>query len=219
LAASAERWAKPRTSLATTAKPRPMSPARAASTPAFSANRLVWKAISSITPMIASILREEAWIRPMAVTAQPRSPWASRLSAADITSTTSPWRAVPVQRLAQQAQVAVQAVLGAREGLVPRQFLRHRRDLAADPAQRGKLGLQQRGHGPQPTRPPARPQPNSSLGAAWPRPMRRAGARIARATTGSPVAALAQGKGKAGHRHEPVAMSVNLTRHGFFRVT
>jgi hypothetical protein len=37
LAASAERWARARTSWATTAKPRPASPARAASTPAFSA--------------------------------------------------------------------------------------------------------------------------------------------------------------------------------------
>src|SRR5690606_19441055 len=34
------------TSLATTAKPRPASPARAASTPAFSASRCVWSAIS-----------------------------------------------------------------------------------------------------------------------------------------------------------------------------
>ena len=52
LAASAERCASARTSEATTAKPRPASPARAASTPAFSASRLVWNAISSITPMI-----------------------------------------------------------------------------------------------------------------------------------------------------------------------
>ncbi len=41
LAASAERWARARTSWATTAKPRPASPARAASTPAFRARRLV----------------------------------------------------------------------------------------------------------------------------------------------------------------------------------
>ena len=51
-AASAERCASARTSEATTAKPRPASPARAASTPAFSASRLVWNAISSMTPMI-----------------------------------------------------------------------------------------------------------------------------------------------------------------------
>jgi hypothetical protein len=52
LAASAERWASARTSEAKTAKPLPASTARAASTPAFRARRLVWKAISSITPMI-----------------------------------------------------------------------------------------------------------------------------------------------------------------------
>mgnify|MGYP000803706091 CR=1 FL=1 len=41
-----------RTSSATTAKPRPASPARAASMAAFSASRLVWSAMSEITPMI-----------------------------------------------------------------------------------------------------------------------------------------------------------------------
>jgi rfaE bifunctional protein nucleotidyltransferase chain/domain len=41
LAAAALRWARPRTSLATTANPRPCSPARAASTAAFSARMLV----------------------------------------------------------------------------------------------------------------------------------------------------------------------------------
>ena len=47
------------TASATTAKPRPCSPARAASTAAFNANRFVWKAISSMTLMISSILRED----------------------------------------------------------------------------------------------------------------------------------------------------------------
>ena len=69
LAASAERWASARTSEATTAKPRPASPARAASTPAFSASRLVWKAISSITPMIWLICWAEFSISLMAATA------------------------------------------------------------------------------------------------------------------------------------------------------
>ena len=41
---------------ATTAKPRPCSPARAASTAAFSARMLVWKAMPSITPMMSTIL-------------------------------------------------------------------------------------------------------------------------------------------------------------------
>jgi len=40
--------------LATTAKPRPCSPARAASTAALSARMLVWKAMPSITPMMSA---------------------------------------------------------------------------------------------------------------------------------------------------------------------
>jgi hypothetical protein len=61
--ASALRCARSRTSAATTAKPRPWSPARAASTAAFSARMFVWKAIpftaSRISPTrraLASIL-------------------------------------------------------------------------------------------------------------------------------------------------------------------
>jgi len=57
-AACALRWARVRTSPATTAKPRPCSPARAASTAAFSARILVWKAIPSITLMISAIFCE-----------------------------------------------------------------------------------------------------------------------------------------------------------------
>jgi hypothetical protein len=48
-AAAAERCASVRTSAATTAKPRPCSPARTASTAAFSARMSVWHAIPSIT--------------------------------------------------------------------------------------------------------------------------------------------------------------------------
>jgi hypothetical protein len=55
LAASALRCARLRTSPATTAKPRPCSPARAASTAAFRARMLVWKAMPSITPMMSLI--------------------------------------------------------------------------------------------------------------------------------------------------------------------
>src|SRR5262245_55089717 len=58
-AACEERCARSRTSDATTAKPRPASPARAASTAALSASRLVCLAISSITPMMSAIRREE----------------------------------------------------------------------------------------------------------------------------------------------------------------
>ncbi len=44
--------------------------ARAASTPAFSARRFVWKAISSMTPMILAISSEDFSIAPMASTAR-----------------------------------------------------------------------------------------------------------------------------------------------------
>ena len=57
--------ARLRTSSATTANPRPCSPARAASTAAFNANRFVWKAISSIIliiPAIFSLLTEISFI-------------------------------------------------------------------------------------------------------------------------------------------------------------
>jgi len=54
-AASAERPARLRTSAATTAKPRPWSPARAASTAAFKARILVWKAMPSMTPMMSAM--------------------------------------------------------------------------------------------------------------------------------------------------------------------
>ena len=69
LAACEERCARLRTSEATTAKPRPASPARAASTAALSASRLVCRAISSITPMMSEILREDSSIRDIALTA------------------------------------------------------------------------------------------------------------------------------------------------------
>ena len=69
LAACDERCARLRTSEATTAKPRPASPARAASTAALSASRLVWRAISSMTPMMSEILREESSIFAIASTA------------------------------------------------------------------------------------------------------------------------------------------------------
>jgi hypothetical protein len=71
LAAAALRCASVRTSAATTAKPRPWSPARAASTAAFSARMLVWKAIPSITPMISEIFAEDAEIPFMVRTTWP----------------------------------------------------------------------------------------------------------------------------------------------------
>src|ERR1035438_9003399 len=61
-AAPAQRCDRFRTSSATTAKPIPASPARAASTAAFNARILVWNAISSITLMIFEILPLESLI-------------------------------------------------------------------------------------------------------------------------------------------------------------
>ncbi len=62
LDASADLLAKLRTSSATTAKPLPAVPARAASTAAFSASIFVWKAISSMVLIILLISEEESLI-------------------------------------------------------------------------------------------------------------------------------------------------------------
>ncbi len=69
-AEAAARCARFRTSSATTAKPRPCSPARAASTAAFRARRFVWKAISLITSMILAMRPALSWMSFMA-------PWSS----------------------------------------------------------------------------------------------------------------------------------------------
>ena len=61
-AAWALRCASARTSPATTAKPRPCSPARAASTAALSARMLVWNAMLSMVAMICPIWREDCSI-------------------------------------------------------------------------------------------------------------------------------------------------------------
>ncbi|MNF43099.1 hypothetical protein D3C84_241700 [compost metagenome] len=68
LAAAAERCARVRTSAATTAKPRPCSPARAASTAALRARILVWKAMPSMTPMMSAILRADSLMAVMVLT-------------------------------------------------------------------------------------------------------------------------------------------------------
>src|SRR3990167_7920637 len=94
LAASAERPARLRTSLATTAKPRPCSPARAASTAALSARMLVWKAMPSITPMMSAILRELCVISCMLATTWPTT-WPPRVAAwAALAASWLAWRAV-----------------------------------------------------------------------------------------------------------------------------
>ncbi|MNV30675.1 hypothetical protein D3C71_1219540 [compost metagenome] len=67
-AALALRPARPRTSLATTAKPRPCSPARAASTAAFSARIFVWNAMPSMMPTMSAIFLLLALISSMVLT-------------------------------------------------------------------------------------------------------------------------------------------------------
>ncbi len=67
LAASSDLEARSRTSSATTAKPLPAEPARAASTAAFSARILVWNAMFSMEAMILEISWEELEIFSMAV--------------------------------------------------------------------------------------------------------------------------------------------------------
>ncbi|MNV95918.1 hypothetical protein D3C71_1908630 [compost metagenome] len=67
-AAFALRLARLRTSPATTANPRPCSPARAASTAALSARILVWKAMLLMTVVISAIFFELAEIPLMVVT-------------------------------------------------------------------------------------------------------------------------------------------------------
>jgi hypothetical protein len=66
-AASPLRNARFFTSSATTANPFPASPARAASTAAFSAKRLVWKAISSIVLIILLVSSDDFNIDSIAV--------------------------------------------------------------------------------------------------------------------------------------------------------
>ncbi len=90
LAASADRCARLRTSLATTAKPRPCSPARAASTAALSARMFVWKAMPSITLMMSAICLELSLIPFIVSTTWPttvppltatvEAPWANWLA-------------------------------------------------------------------------------------------------------------------------------------------
>ncbi len=60
------RCAKLRTSSATTAKPLPASPARAASTAALSANKFVWNATSSMVLIIFAVSSDDFLIADIA---------------------------------------------------------------------------------------------------------------------------------------------------------
>ncbi len=110
-AASAARWARPRTSSATTAKPLPASPARAASTAAFRASRLVWKEISS---MVLTIF----WVCSLAVVISCMERSSSSISPSAVATTSlvscirpSAWRAC-------SAFWRVMAAISSREALV-----------------------------------------------------------------------------------------------------
>jgi len=94
LDALAVDWARERTSVATTANPLPLSPARAASTPALSASRFVWNATSSMTPMISEILPDETVICAMALSAPVMTwlPFSAMWLVSEITLVASPAR-------------------------------------------------------------------------------------------------------------------------------
>ena len=102
-AAAAERCARCRTSLATTAKPRPCSPARAASTAAFSARMLVWNAMLSITPTMPTMRVELSEIASIVrTTSRTTSPPRDAMSDARVASALAScalsafWRTVAV---------------------------------------------------------------------------------------------------------------------------
>ncbi|MNL34723.1 hypothetical protein D3C87_1567090 [compost metagenome] len=115
LAASPERCASVRTSEATTAKPLPASPARAASTAALSASRLVWKAMSSITRMMSEIFCEAVSMRAMASTAWPAMAppdWAAFIASSAISVA---WRAAWAEALTEAASSSVVAAVSSSE--------------------------------------------------------------------------------------------------------
>ena len=88
LAALALRLARLRTSPATTAKPRPCSPARAASTAALSARMLVWNAMLLMTVVISAIFFELPEM-PLMVDTTSSTSEPPRLAVVDATSASS----------------------------------------------------------------------------------------------------------------------------------
>ncbi|CAB3923996.1 hypothetical protein LMG1864_05651 [Achromobacter ruhlandii] len=115
LAACALRCASERTSPATTAKPLPCSPARAASTAAFSARMLVWNAMPSITDTISEILRELAEMPCIVLTTSataepPRSATSEALAASWLA-----WRALSAFCLTVEASSSIDAAVSSRE--------------------------------------------------------------------------------------------------------
>ncbi|CRD69719.1 Uncharacterised protein [Bordetella pertussis] len=115
MAAWALRCASERTSPATTAKPLPCSPARAASTAAFSARILVWNAIPSITDTISEILRELAEMSCIVVTTSDTAePPRSATSEATPASWLA-WRALSAFCLTVEASCSIEAAVSSSE--------------------------------------------------------------------------------------------------------
>ncbi len=114
-AADAERCARLRTSDATTAKPRPCSPARAASTAAFSARILVWKAMPSITPMMSTIFFAESLIDPMvSITCDTTMPPCCAMEDASSASALA-WRALSEFCLTADVSCSIEAAVSSSE--------------------------------------------------------------------------------------------------------
>ena len=105
------------TSAATTAKPRPASPARAASMVALSASRLVWAEIAAMVPAISSMRRaaaEKLSSRPpisSVPSSIPRMPSVARRRSS--TQVTIPARAVSAVSAAEEERAAISLVVAA----------------------------------------------------------------------------------------------------------
>ena len=113
LAAVALRWARLRTSLATTANPRPWSPARAASTAAFSARILVWNAMPSITPMIATMRPALPWMASMVPTTWPTAPPPRRAVSEADTASRWAWPALSAFRATACVSCSIDAAVSS----------------------------------------------------------------------------------------------------------